>query len=197
MGKQRKDARRSGLVAGACLLFLQSAAPDLRSQSLQDASPDTASSTTPTLTLSFEEAVGTVGTEVSLPIQLSATHDIDEPFTIILRFPPSKLEYKKLGVASQPRRAGWKLEPGLRKAPTAFDMHFLEISVEPGPGEFLPTGGLLAFAYFQIVESVPEHAVELAPSIKTAGDSRLEVHTEPATINALPEAMFACFFYMH
>ena len=194
---QRKDAWRRGLVAGACLLFLQSAAPALHSQSLQDVSPDTASSPTPTLTLSFEEAVGTVGTEVSLPIQLSATHDLNEPFTIILRFPPSKLEYKKLGVASQPKRAGWKLEPGLRKAPAAFDMHFLEISVEPGTGEFLPTGGLLAFAYFQIVEAVPEHLVELTPSIKTSSDSELEVQTEPATINALPESMFACFFYMH
>jgi len=138
-----------------------------------------------------------MGEEVSLPIHLSSTQDVDEPFTVILRFPPSKLKYNKLGVASQPRKEGWKLDPGLKKAPAAFDMHFLEIKVQPGPGEFLPLGGLLAFAYFQIVEAVPEHAIELAPSIKTTVGSSLEINTEPATITALPEAMFACFFYMH
>ena len=198
MGKEGQNiGLRDAFAVLMCLCFLQAAGPGLRSQPLQDESPDTTSPTTPTLTLSFEETVGTVGEEVSLPIQLTASEDIDEPFTIILRFPPSKLEYKKLGVASSPRKAGWELEPGLRKAPAAFDMHFLEIAVEPGPGEFLPTGGLLAFVYFQIVEVVPEHIVELASSIKTTGDSALEVNTEPATITALPEAMFACFFYMH
>jgi hypothetical protein len=186
---------KASLGVLTCLFLLQAAGPVLHSESLQEESLDTTSP--PTLTLAFEETVGAVGQEVSLPIQLTSTQDIDDPFTIILRFPPSKLEYKKLGVASQPRRAGWKLEPELRKAPPAFDMHFLEISVEPGPGEFLPTGGLLAFAYFQILEAVPEHAVELAASIKTSGENTLEVNIEPATITALPEAAFACFFFMH
>ena len=186
---------KASLAVLTCLFLLQAAGPVLHSESLQEESLDTTSP--PTLTLAFEETVGAVGQEVSLPIQLTSTQDIDDPFTIILRFPPSKLEYNKLGVASQPRRAGWKLEPELRKAPPAFDMHFLEISVEPGPGEFLPTGGLLAFAYFQILEAVPEHAVELAASIKISDESTLELNIEPATITALPEAAFACFFYMH
>ena len=187
---------RASLTALTCLFFLQAqAGPALHSQSSQEGSPDIKSP--PTLTLAFEETIGAVGQEVSLPIQLTSTQDIDAPFTIILRFPPSKLEYKKLGVASQPRSAGWKLGPELRKAPPAFDMHFLEISVEPGPGEFLPTGGLLAFAYFQILEAVPEHSVEMAASIKTSGNSTLDLNIEPPTITALPEAAFACFFYLH
>jgi hypothetical protein len=179
------------------LFLLLAAGPGLRSQSLQEESPETPSASKPTLTLSFEKSVGTVGEEVSLPIQLTATEYFDEPFTIILRFPPSQLKYKKLGIASLPRKAGWKLDPGLRKAPAVFDMHFLEIAVQPGPGEFLPTGGLLAYAYFQLMEAVSEHTVELTASIKTTSNSTFEADTEPATITSLPEAMFACFFYMH
>ncbi len=186
---------RPSLAALTWLLFFQAAGPTLHSQSLQEETPGTPSP--PTLTLAFEETIGAVGQEVSLPIQITATQDIEDPFTIILRFPPSKLEYKKLGVASPPRKAGWKLKPELRKSPPAFDMNFLEISVEPGTGEFLPSGGLLAFAYFQIVEAVPDHAVELATSIKTSGDNPFEVNIEPATITALPEGAFACFFYLH
>ncbi|MEE8348252.1 MAG: hypothetical protein V3R94_01685, partial [Acidobacteriota bacterium] len=187
---------KRSLSALTYLVLLQAAGSGLQAQT-KDESPETEAPKTIILTLSFEEAIGTVGEEVSLPIQLTATQDIADPFTIILRFPPSQLEYKKLGIASQPRSAGWKLDPKLRKAPAAFDMHFLEISTQPGPGEFLPEGGLLAFAYFQIVEAVQEHAVELTASIKTTGNSNYVVKTEPATITALPEAMFACFFYMH
>ena len=198
IGKEGQEIDLRGLLAALTSLFLlQASMPVLQSQPVQEESPDTTSSPVTALTLSFDKTVGTVGEEVSLPIQLTSTQDVDEPFTIILRFPPSQLKYKKLGVASQPRKAGWKLDPELRKAPAAFDMHFLEIAVQPGPGEFLPLGGLLAFAYFQIVESVLEHTIELAPSIKTTGDSTLEFNTEPATITALPASMFACFFYMH
>ena len=76
-------------------------------------------------------------------------------------------------------------------------MSFLEILATPDQGEFLPEGGLLAFIYFQILEIVPDHTLELTSSIKTISTSTIEVSTEPAIIMTLPEAMFACFFYMH
>jgi hypothetical protein len=116
---------------------------------------------------------------------------------VILRFPPSKLEYVKMGIADGPRNSGWKLTPELRKSPPAFDMHFLEILAEPGEGDFLPAGGDLAFAFFRVLEADTEHAIELAPSIKQLGEAPLEVEAEPAEITALPEGTFACFFYLH
>ncbi len=151
----------------------------------------------PTLNLSFEETIGQVGQEVSLPLKITSSAPIKESFQIILRFPPSKLEYAKLGIGQGPRKAGWKLEPKLKKAPIAFDMHFLEILVEPGEGDFLPEGGGLAFVYFRILEADTEHAIELSPSIKQLGEAPLEGKTEPAQITALPEGTFACFFYLH
>ena len=78
----------------------------------------------PTLNLSFEETIGQVGQEVSLPLKITSSAPIKESFQIILRFPPSKLEYAKLGIGQGPRKANWKLEPKLKKAPIAFDMHF-------------------------------------------------------------------------
>lgn len=151
----------------------------------------------PTLTLSFEKTIGQVGQEVSLPLKITSFTPIKEPFKIILRFPPSKLEYTKLGIGQGPRKAGWKLESELKKAPIAFDMHFLEILAEPGEGDFLPEGGVLAFAYFRILEADVDHAIELSPSIKQLGEAPLEGKTEPAQITALPAGTFACFFYMH
>ncbi len=151
----------------------------------------------PTLNLSFEETIGQVGQEVSLPLKITSSAPIKESFQIILRFPPSKLEYAKLGIGQGPRKAGWKLEPELKKAPIAFDMHFLEILVEPGEGDFLPEGGELAFVYFRILEADTEHAIELSPSIRQLGEAPLEGKTEPAQITALPEGTFACFFYLH
>ena len=150
-----------------------------------------------TLTVSFEVTIGEVGQVVSLPLKITSSTPIQEPFQIILRFPPSKLEYAKLGIGQGPRKAGWKLEPELKKAPIAFDMHFLEILVKPGEGNFLPEGGELAFAYFRILEADADHAIELSPSIKQLGETPLEGKTEPAQITALPEGTFACFFYMH
>ncbi len=151
----------------------------------------------PTLTLSFEETVGQVGDEISLPLKITSSTSIKEPFQIILRFPPSKLEYAKLGIGQGARRAGWKLKPELKRAPIAFDMHFLEILVEPGEGDFLPQGGELAYAYFRILEAGADHTIELSPSIKQLGEAPLEGKTEPVQITALPEGTFACFFYMH
>ncbi len=151
----------------------------------------------PTLTLSFEETVGQVGQEISLPLKITSSTAIKEPFQIILRFPPSKLEYAKLGIGQGPRQAGWKVESELRKAPIAFDMYFLEILVEPGEGDFLPQGGELAFAYFRILEADAEHSIEISPSIKQLGEAPLEGKTEPVQITALPEGTFACFFYLH
>ncbi len=151
----------------------------------------------PTLTLTFEEIIGQVGQEISLPLKITSSTPIKEPFQIILRFPPSKLEYAKLGIGQGPRKAGWKLEPNLKRAPIAFDMHFLEILIEPGEGGFLPEGGELAFAYFRILEADTDHTIELSPSIKQLGDAPLEGITEPVQITALPEGTFACFFYMH
>jgi hypothetical protein len=107
------------------------------------------------------------------------------------------LEYAKLGIGQGPRQAGWKLEPNLKRAPIAFDMHFLEILIEPGEGDFLPEGGELAFAYFRILEADTDHTIELSPSIKQLGDTPLKGKTEPVQITALPEGTFACFFYMH
>ncbi len=150
-----------------------------------------------TLNLFFEETIGQVGQEISFPIKLFSSAPVKEPFQVILRFPPSKLEYVKLGVADGPRNSGWKLTPELRKSPPAFDMHFLEILAEPGEGDFLPAGGDLAFAFFRVLEADTEHAIELAPSIKQLGEAPLEVEAEPAEITALPEGTFACFFYLH
>ncbi len=150
-----------------------------------------------TLTLSFEETISQVGQEISFPIKLFSSAPVKEPFQVILRFPPSKLEYVKMGVAQGPRDSGWKLTPELRQAPPAFDMHFLEILAEPGEGDFLPAGGALAFAYFKVLEADAEHAIELAPSIKQLGEMPLEVETGPAEITALPEGTFACYFYLH
>ena len=151
----------------------------------------------PTLTLSFEETVGQVGQEISLPLKITSSTPIKEPFQIILRFPPSKLEYAKLGIGQGPRKAGWKLESELKRAPIAFDMHFLKILVKPGEGDFLPEGGALALAYFRILEADVDHTIELSPSIKPLGDAPLEGKREPVQITALPEGTFACFFYMH
>ena len=151
----------------------------------------------PTLTLTFEEIIGQVGQEVSLPLKITSSTPIKEPFQIILRFPPSKLEYSMLGIGQGPRKAGWKLESELKKAPIAFDMYFLEILVEPGEGDFLPEGGELAFAYFRILEADADHGIEISPSIKQLGEAPLEGKTEPTRITALPEGTFACFFYMH
>ena len=151
----------------------------------------------PTLTLSFELTIGQVGQEVSFPIKVTSSTHYKEPFQIILRFPPSKLEYVKVGVGKAPREAGWNLTPELRQAPPAFDMSFVEILVEPGEGDLFPQGGELAFVYFTLVEASPEHAIELSVSIKPLGETPLEVETEPAEIIALPEGTFACFFYLH
>lgn len=191
----RKDSSLKTQLIILLFLFFVQTSFSLNSQPLQSELIDTPSP--PTLSLSFEKTIGPVGEEISLPIQLKSDQKIDEPFTIILRFPPSKLEFKKLGIASQPRKEGWKLEVDLRKSPPAFDMSFLEIIATPDQGEFLPEGGLLAFIYFQILEIVPDHTLELTSSIKTISTSTIEVSTEPAIIMTLPEAMFACFFYMH
>ena len=150
-----------------------------------------------TLTLSFEETIGQVGSEVIFPIKVTSSTHYKEPFQIILRFPPSKLEYVKMGVGKAPREAGWNLTPELRQAPPAFDMSFVEILVEPGEEDLFPQGGELAFVYFTLVEASPEHAIELSPSIKPLGETPLEVVTEAAEIIALPEGTFACFFYLH
>ncbi len=46
----------------------------------------------PTLILTFEEIIGQVGQEISLPLKITSSTPIKEPFQIILRFPPSKLK---------------------------------------------------------------------------------------------------------
>ena len=81
--------------------------------------------------------------------------------------------------------------------PPAFDMQFLEISVTPGDTDFFPEGGLLALAYFKVLEASEDHAIELFPSLKVDGELPIEVITGPAEIIGRPEAMLACFFYMH
>ena len=58
-----------------------------------------------TLTLSFEETIGQVGSEVTFPIKVTSSTHYKEPFQIVLRFPPSKLEYVKVGVGQAPREA--------------------------------------------------------------------------------------------
>ena len=150
----------------------------------------------PTLTLSFEETVGQVGQEISLPLKITSSTPIKEPFQIILRFPPSKLEYAKLGIGQGPRKAGWKLESELKRAPIAFDMHFLEILVKPGEGDFLPEGGALALAYFKILEADADHAIELSPSIKPLGDAplRREKGTRP---DDRPPGRHLCLLLLH
>ena len=147
--------------------------------------------------LTFDEATGRVGQEVALPIRATANAPLRIPFKVVLRFPPSKLAYQRLGIGPLPRRAGWTLSANLRKTPPAFDMYFLEIHVEPSSEEFFPEGGLMAEAYFTVVEASQEHSIELVPSVKPITETELLFETEPAIILAQPEAMFACFFYMH
>ncbi len=152
----------------------------------------------PTLTLSVGNTSGQIGEEIAVPIEVTSNVNLKESFRIILRFPPSKLEYTKLGVGPLPGQAGWKLEPELRTAPVAFDMSFLEISVEPGEGDFFPEGGLMAYAYFIILATLPDHLIELSPSLRVLdGESPVLVETEPAEILAFPQIMMACLFYMH
>ncbi len=192
----RSSSLRKRVLFCVFLLFLTAPKAQQEQQAPEEA-PESQEAEVLTLTLSFEITIGQVGQEVSFPIKLTSSAAVKEPFQVILRFPPSKLEYAKLGIGQRPRQAGWKLESKLKKAPIAFDMHFLEILVEPGEGDFLPEGDELAFAYFRILEADTEHAIELAPSIKQLGESPLEVETEAAEIIALPEGTFACFFYMH
>ncbi len=152
----------------------------------------------PTVTLSVGDTSGRIGEEIAVPIEVTATISLKEPFKIVLRFPPSKLEYTKLGVGSLPKQAGWKLKSELKTTPIAFDMYFVEISVEPGEGDLFPPGGLVAFAYFNIVTTTPDHPIELSPSLKLPdGASLVRVKTEPAEIMVYPEALIGCLFYMH
>ena len=192
----RSSHLRKRILFSVFLFFLSALRAQVEPQTSEELA-ESQEADVPTLTLSFEETIGQVGQEVSLPLKITSSTPIKEPFQIILRFPPSKLEYAKLGIGQGPRKAGWKLEPELKRAPIAFDMYFLEILVEPGEGDFLPEGGELAFAYFRILEADADHAIELSPSIKQLGEAPLEGKTEPVQITALPEGTFACFFYMH
>ena len=192
----RSSRLRKRILFSVFLFFLSAPKAQVEPQASEEAA-ESQEADVPTLTLTFEETVGQVGQEISLPLKITSSTAIKEPFQIILRFPPSKLEYAYLGIGQGPRKAGWKLEPELKRAPIAFDMHFLEIMVEPGEGDFLPEGGALAFAYFMILEADADHTIELSPSIKPLGDAPLEGKTEPIQITALPEGTFACFFYMH
>ncbi len=192
----RSSRLRKRILFSVFLFFLNTPKAQQEPQASDELAESQGAEVT-TLTLSFEVTIGEVGQVVSLPLKITSSAPIKESFQIILRFPPSKLEYAKLGIGQGPRKAGWKLKPELKQAPIAFDMHFLEILVEPGEGGFLPEGGELAFAYFRILEVVADHAIELSPSIKQLGEAPLEGKTEPAQITALPEGTFACFFYMH
>jgi len=192
----RSSRLRKRILFSVFLFFLSAPKAQVKPQASEEAA-ESQEADVPTLTLSFEETVGQVGQEISLPLKITSSTAIKEPFQIILRFPPSKLEYTKLGIGQGPRQAGWKVESELRKAPIAFDMYFLEILVEPGEGDFLPQGGELAFAYFRILEADAEHSIEISPSIKQLGEAPLEGKTEPVQITALPEGTFACFFYLH
>ncbi len=192
----RSSRLRKRILFSVFLFFLSAPKAQVEPQASEEAA-ESQETDVPTLTLSFEETVGQVGQEISLPLKITSSTAIKEPFQIILRFPPSKLEYAKLGIGQGPRQAGWKVESELRKAPIAFDMYFLEILVEPGEGDFLPQGGELAFAYFRILEADAEHSIEISPSIKQLGEAPLEGKTEPVQITALPEGTFACFFYLH
>ena len=192
----RSSRLRKRILFSVFLFFLSAPKAQVEPQASEETA-ESQEADVPTLTLSFEETVGQVGQEISLPLKITSSTAIKEPFQIILRFPPSKLEYTKLGIGQGPRQAGWKVESELRKAPIAFDMYFLEILVEPGEGDFLPQGGELAFAYFRILEADAEHSIELSPSIKQLGEAPLEGKTEPVQITALPEGTFACFFYLH
>ncbi len=192
----RSSRLRKRILFSVFLFFLSAPKAQVEPQASEETA-ESQEADVPTLTLSFEETVGQVGQEISLPLKITSSTAIKEPFQIILRFPPSKLEYAKLGIGQGPRQAGWKVESELRKAPIAFDMYFLEILVEPGEGDFLPQGGELAFAYFRILEADAEHSIELSPSIKQLGEAPLEGKTEPVQITALPEGTFACFFYLH
>ena len=194
--KPIRRSLRKIILFSVFLFFLSAPKAQQKPQASEEPSESQGTEVT-TLSLSFEVTIGAVGQVVSLPLKITSSTPIKEPFQIILRFPPSKLEYAKLGVGQGPRQAGWKLKPELKQAPIAFDMHFLEILVEPGEGDFLPEGGELAFAYFKILEADVNHAIELSPSIKQLGEAPLEGKTEPVRITALPEGTFACFFYMH
>ncbi len=156
-----------------------------------------------TLTLSFDETNGQIGQEIPFPIKITSSTKLNEPFQINLRFQPSKLEYVQLEIAEVPSLEGWTVTPELKKSPPAFDMDFVEILVEPGEGDFLPTGGELVTVLFTILETETplevgeEHVIELSPSIKALGGEILEMEAGPAEIRAVPAGAFACFFYMH
>ena len=155
-------------------------------------------SESPTLFLSFGQASGRIGEEVPFPIHVSSSTAIREAFTIVLQFSPAKLSYVRMGEAATPARtAGWQVEANLKTAPPAFDMHFLEIAVEPGEEAFFPEGGLLALAYFKVLLPSEDHAIELSPSVKFHGQTPIDAQIEAAEIVTRPEAMLACFFYMH
>ncbi len=152
----------------------------------------------PTITLSVGDTSGKIDEEVAVPIEVTANANLREPFKVVLRFPPSSLQFTRLGFGPLLGKADWKLESELRTSPAAFDMSFLEISVEPGEGDFFPEGGLIAYAYFIIVATLPDHLIELSPSLRILdGESPVQVETAPAEIMAFPEAMTACLFYMH
>jgi hypothetical protein len=138
-------------------LFFLSAPKAQQQPQVNEGLPESQEAEVTRLTLSFEETIGQVGQEVSFPIKVTSSTHYKEPFQIVLRFPPSKLEYVKVGVGNAPRDAGWNLTPELRQAPPAFDMSFVEIRVEPGEGDLFPQGGELAFVYFTLVEASTEH----------------------------------------
>ena len=96
----------------------------------------------PTLTLTVGDTSGKIDEEVAVPIEVTANANLREPFKVVLRFPPSSLQYTRLGFGPLLGKADWKLESELRTSPAAFDMSFLEISVEPGEGDFFPRGVL-------------------------------------------------------
>ena len=152
----------------------------------------------PFLELSFGQPRGRAGEEVGLPISVTSDANLEEPFKITLSFSPTQLTFKKLKTGLLALKAGWTLHPLLKEAWTEDDTSVLEISVAPNESKFFPSG-IIAYAYFGILETVPNGDIILDSSLQPAGTApfQVKVKAEPAKISVYTELLYGCFFYMH
>ncbi|MDA2934421.1 hypothetical protein MYX82_08760 [Acidobacteria bacterium AH-259-D05] len=146
--------------------------------------------------LSFSRATARAGEKVALPIYLKSDDNIRESFQLTLRFSPGQLLYEGLESGYLARKAGWVLTAELKKAPDEESPRELNITVQPGGADFFPSG-LIAQAYFVIMNGVPDGHIVVHGSLERLSGANQTIQEVPTHITVYSEAIYGCLFYMH